>query len=339
MHASRVTARVVSLMVVGAIACGSSSAPPLYKPGDKSGEDDGAGELARASVRLALGDDSPATFGAARPKSAAELTYGGSEYGGDPYGGAMYGGDPYGGVSYANWQMPALNYSAANRQPHYTPSSNLIGAVEGVVTWAGAAPAKVASVCGAIDNPTLRAGADKKLRGVIVYIEKVNIGRTMPPLPRPPSIGGIVAKRGCTLVPAAQPVTSLPATVSIHGDATRARVRVTVNGGAAKGYELQEGGLVEVELRSGVTRVDSEDGKISAAWLVAVDSPYYAVTDDAGRYRIDELAPGTYEVTFWQPPIASAGPDGVLTYGAPIVAHRSIKIDPAKPSQLNVALR
>ncbi|MDB4954570.1 MAG: hypothetical protein JWO36_2139, partial [Myxococcales bacterium] len=53
---------------------------------------------------------------------------------------------------------------------------------------------------------------------------------------------------------------------------------------------------------------------------------------------IDELAAGTYEITFWQPPIASAGPDGVLTYGAPIVLRRSIKVDVVKPSQLDVAL-
>ena len=41
-----------------------------------------------------------------------------------------------------------------------------------------------------------------------------------------------------------------------------------------------------------MTRVDSEDGKLGAAWVIGLDTPYYAITDDAGRFRIDELATG-----------------------------------------------
>ena len=343
MHASRVRARAISVMMVGAIACGGAPRPPLCPVGDDKLDckDDGSGLLARASTRLAFGDDAAATFGPEHLPTRAHDNDGSADYGGDPYGGrggGLYGGDPYGGMSYANWTMPPLNYAAATHQTHYTPAPGLRGAVEGVVTWTGPPAAKVATVCGTIDNPTLRTGNNKSLRGVVVYIEKVSIGRTLPGLPRPAAIGGIVTKRGCTLLPAAQPVTSLPATVSIHGDATRARVRVTATS-AAKAYELQEGGLVELELKSGVTKIDSEDGKLAAAWLVAIDSPYYAITDDGGRYRIDELSPGTYDITFWQAPVASAGPDGVITYGAPIVAHRSIAIDAVRPTQLDVGLR
>jgi hypothetical protein len=340
MHASwvkRVAVRLVNTsMIASMIACGSPTRTPLYAAG--TDRDDGAGLLAQASARLTT-DEEAASFGTPTRNPRAPDQYGGSEYGGDPYGGAMYGGDPYGGVSYANWQMPPLNYSAASRQTHYTPLTGLTGSIEGIVSWAGATPARVATACGTIENPTLRAGADKALHGVVVYIDKINVGRAMPPLPRPAAIGGVVAKRGCALVPAAQIVTSPPASLAIHGDATRARIRVTLANGIAKAYELQEGGLVELEVRTGVTKVDSEDNKIAAAWVIAIDSPYYALTDDTGRYRIDELAPGTYEVTFWQPPIATAGADGVLAYGAPIVARRSIRIEAAKPSQLSVSLR
>jgi len=37
------------------------------------------------------------------------------------------------------------------------------------------------------------------------------------------------------------------------------------------------------------------------SWGVAVDDPYYAVTDQAGRFEITDIPPGTYRVTVWHP--------------------------------------
>ena len=73
-------------------------------------------------------------------------------------------------------------------------------------------------------------------------------------------------------------------------------------------------------MQAGVTRVEADDGKLAPAWVIGLDTPYYAITDDRGRFRIDELAPGSYDVTIWQAPIATAGANGAITYGQPIVA-------------------
>ena len=72
--------------------------------------------------------------------------------------------------------------------------------------------------------------------------------------------------------------------------------------------------------------------------MVAIDSPYYAITDDAGHFRLEELATGTYDVTFWQAPLASATPAGLLSYGAPLVVHRTVKVEPGRPSKLAITL-
>jgi hypothetical protein len=315
------------LLLAAVAACGGHAQPAVNKAGDQ--QDEGAGELAKASIQLSLG-------GAERGGLFAHEAH--RQYGGDAYGGSMYGGDPYGGASYAGWTIPQWTYAAPNRLPHYNVASGLTGALDGLVTWTGAAPGKLATACGSIDNPSLRVGRDKALRGVIVYIEKVSVGRAAPYYGRPASVGGVVAKHGCALLPVAQILTPLPASVAIHGDGGRARVRVTIGAAAPKSYELQEGGVVQVEVKPGLTQIEGEDGKLASAWVLALDTPYYAITDDAGRFRIDELASGTYDVAFWQAPIASAGADGVLAYGAPMIVHRSVRIDAGKTTKLNVAL-
>jgi hypothetical protein len=311
------------VVVIGcAIACRPAPArPPLapagFCPPLGATCDDGAGELARASAQIVLGDDQGTPgFGDTKRRSS-------NVYGGDPYGGALYGGDAYGGTDYASIPMPPRAYINV-RRPRYAPTTGLTGSVEGVVSWSGAMPAKV---CG---GP--RIGSDRGVGGVLVYVEHVTVGRNSPNgFGRPASVGGTLAKRGCALVPAAQLVTPLPATLMIHGDVQRASVKVQPPGGEPKAFDLQEAGLVDVDLEPGVTRVDSER---AAAWVVAVDTPYYAITDDGGRFRLDELAPGTYEITFWEAPV----PDGNGKYGAPIVVHRTVKVEAKVPARLSVSI-
>jgi hypothetical protein len=313
--------RVLALAVLA--ACGGASPPAVSKAGDN--HDEGAGELARASIRLWLGG------GERTPTPEVRRRHNDDIYGGDPYGGGAYGGDPYGGASYAGWTVPVWSYSTPNRTPTYTISNALPGVVEGVVTWTGAAPGRIKTACGVIDNPTLRVGSDKTMRGVLVFIEKVSVGRAVPYYGRPAAVGGVVTKHGCALLPAAQIVAPLPASLAIHGDNAVAKVQVN-----DKSYDLQQAGVVNVEIKPGATRVDGAN--LVPAWVMAIATPYYAITDDAGKFRIDELAAGTYDITFWQPPIAMANVDGTIAVGAPIVVHRTVRVDAGKPARLDVAL-
>ena len=204
-------------------------------------------------------------------------------------------------------------------------------------------PAPLVTACGTIDNPGVRVGANRAVGGVLVYIEHVEAGRTIPSYGRPASVGGTIAKRGCVLAPALQIITPLPAGLAIHGDATGVKLRVTSPTGSPSGvpvvaqsFELQEAGRVLLQAQAGVTRIEADDGSLGVAWVVAANTPYYAITDDTGRFRIDELAAGTYDVTVWRPPLASLA-DGKLVYGPPVITHRSIKVDLARPAHLDVA--
>ena len=120
------------------------------KPGDD--KDEGAGLLARASAQLMTGDPTP-------DRLADTTKHARGEYGGGEYGGGMYGGDPYGGTSYAHWALPTWNIQPPNRAPRYTiATSGLDGVIEGVVTWTGAVPGKLATACGP-SAPTVTGSA------------------------------------------------------------------------------------------------------------------------------------------------------------------------------------
>lgn len=325
----QMSARAVLLVAVVA-ACGPSQKSSLYPAG--TDRDDGYGDLAQKSASLVTSAETETKLFVPRHHHRARTS--GDPYGGDPYGGTMYASDPFDGMLDVPAQSPWGHASV--QAPSYNPIAGLTGAIEGTVTWRGAPPAPLTTACGAFDNPSVRVGAHNAAGGVLVYIEHVEVGRTIPSYGQPASVGGTIAKRGCVLAPAVQIVTPLPAGLAIHGDATAVKLRVTWPSGVTP-FELQEAGRVLIQAQPGVTRIEADDGSLGGAWVVASDTPYYAITDDTGRFRIDELAAGTYVVTFWRPPLPGTA-NGKLVYGAPVITHRSIKVDATRPARLDVAL-
>lgn len=309
-----------ALLIATLAACGSQQRSRMYPAG--SDRDDGYGDLARKSAHLFIGDGSDAPFAPLHHRARPDA------YGGDPYGGTAYGGDDDPDPE------DAFDLGTTAAPLRYTPEVGLTGAIDGTVTWRGPLPVPLTTACGAV--PGVRIAPNRAVGGVLVYIEHVEVGRTLPTLGRPVGVGGIIAKRGCALGPAVQILTPLPAELTIHGDATEARLRVTLPGGP-RVLDLQPAGRLVLPAQPGVTRVEADDGSLAAAWVIASDTPYYAITDDRGRFRIDELAAGTYDVTFWRPPLPTLG-DGKLVYGAPAIVHRSVRVDPARPAHLDLAL-
>ncbi len=50
----------------------------------------------------------------------------------------------------------------------------------------------------------------------------------------------------------------------------------------------------------GVYSLSCDAGHIwMSAYIVAVEHPYYAITDEKGSFRIDEVPPGTYKLKMW----------------------------------------
>lgn len=282
-------------------------------------QDDGAGDLANASSKLLTEDGSGVDPFAPRKRRRDDGAFGGTVYGGKDY-------------VVRDWQS---NPNAHRTYPRHQQQAGLGGAIEGRITWRGAIPAKRATACG--PQQLVHVGEDRGVGDVVLYIEQVKVGRMMAVDGHTPQVGGTLVKRGCALRPTAQLMTPLPAALTIHGDAGSTKLRVTPPSTTTRAIDLQAGGRESVPIDLGVTRIESDDGSIAAAWVIASDAPYYAITDDHGRFRIDELASGTYEVTIWHPPVPNEG-TGPLTYGAPIVTKRTVTVAGTKPARLDVAI-
>lgn len=322
------------MLAIALLSCGGGS-QKLSGPGGD--HDEGGGLLAHLSQTLvgdgSASDDLEPGAPARVPRRYRNV---GTPYGGDPYGGAAYGGDPYGGTTYAHWTAPAFNYANAIRSPRYAVvETGLDSTIQGTITWAGKIPPAIHTSCG--ERASVQVGANRGVRGVVVYIERVTTGRGIFNAGRA-SVGGTVAKHGCTLGPAAQIAVPMPSSVSVFGDRTRTNVKITPPGDKPAIYELQEGGVVTAEVKPGVTRIEGEDGKLAASWVIGLDSPYFSITDDEGKFRIEQLAPGTYDVTVWQAPIAVVSSDGTWSYGTPIVQHRSVRVAANQTANLSLAL-
>ncbi|HEY4175289.1 MAG TPA: carboxypeptidase-like regulatory domain-containing protein [Kofleriaceae bacterium] len=328
-----------------ALSCAPTTKQRLHPAGDKL--DEGNGQLALASMHLYT-DEETVDPPAQHTDSFDEA---------------------YGGTTYGNYTPPSWGYPAVNRNPVYAVHNDLVGAVEGTISWRGASPTATTS-CGPVD--WLRIGSHHELAGALVFIHRVATGRSLVPAQseqRPAPVGGIVIKRGCALFPVVQLVTPVPARIAIHGDRTATRLRLTTTafpmpplaatGGKPARYgnipyapgnpdswdgedwanpsddpektpephdeDLLEGGRIVAPIRSDIMRIDSIDNTVGSAWIVGLATPAYAITDEAGRFRLDELAKGTYEVTIFVPP-PPAVKNGALVYGEPIVVKRSIVV-------------
>jgi plastocyanin len=92
--------------------------------------------------------------------------------------------------------------------------------------------------------------------------------------------------------------------------------------------------MIEVTKRltkPGVVRVVCDAHPHMAAWMIVHDSPYYAVSDERGAFKIDGIPPGSYKVTMWHEGFRAKGldKDGRPLYDEPHTITRDVTI-PAK---------
>jgi len=93
--------------------------------------------------------------------------------------------------------------------------------------------------------------------------------------------------------------------------------------------------------RPGVVRVLCDAHPHMMAWMVVHDSPYYAVSDERGAFRIDGIPPGTYKVTMWHEGFRAKGvdKDGRPAYEDPVTVTREVTIAPKGAATIDFELK
>jgi plastocyanin len=93
--------------------------------------------------------------------------------------------------------------------------------------------------------------------------------------------------------------------------------------------------------RPGVVRVLCDAHPHMFAWIIVHDSPYLAVTDERGAFRIDEVPPGTYKVTLWHEGFRPKGvdKDGRPVYDEPRTVSREVTIASKATATVEFELR
>jgi hypothetical protein len=278
--------RLAALVLVA--ACSAGSRPPGL-PAAGSRGDDGSGQLARASAQIELGDDS----GRRSRAAADEGGLGGSMYGGSTYGDGA--DSPVGGIGFVPLPARATDYAGVDVATG--------GIIDGVVRGRTAGPRE----------------------GALVYLAQIArgrpfagaaAGRTMP-------VGGLVEKRGGALWPALQVVAPAPVAVTVS-NADPGSIVLVGSGPVGFRAALATGDRRTVPAGAGITRIEDPERRLAPAWIVGLGHPYHALTDAGGRFRLDQVPPGRYQLEVLYP--APAGDLVIVRRPVVVPASGSVRV-------------
>ncbi|HEU5196736.1 MAG TPA: carboxypeptidase regulatory-like domain-containing protein [Methylomirabilota bacterium] len=220
------------------------------------------------------------------------------------------------------------------------------GTLTGSVKFAGSPPKleplavnKNRDVCGdAKDNEALVLGTDRGVRGSVILIEGVAKGKK--------GVADVVLdNHKCVFVH--------HVSVTMPGERTRVKnsdgILHNTHGflGKPTVFNLalpNKDQMIDITKRltkPGVIRVVCDAHPHMTAWMIVHDSPYYAVTDDKGAFKIDGIPPGAYKVTMWHEGFRPKGldKDGRPLYDEPHTITREVTIAPKGTATLDFELK
>jgi hypothetical protein len=205
--------------------------------------------------------------------------------------------------------MAATPGFASQGTPYATRALEAFGRVTGSVEIDGSPPPDSiirptvdVPVCGA---GFMRRGVERRGNlavGVVVWIDGIRSGKTLPLERR----FEITTDR-CVVVPELQTAIA-GGTLNVRSlDAVEHRTRIvrSESGEAvATIRETDEGQVVPNErvlARPGILEISCEVHPWTQAWIAAFDHPYFASTGADGRFVMDSVPPGRYQLRTWHP--------------------------------------
>jgi hypothetical protein len=208
------------------------------------------------------------------------------------------------------------------------------GTVAGRVVFAGPIPelppltiTKDQDVCGMAASPQmlLVSMAHRGVKDTVIALEGITQGKAAT-APQP-----TLDNRSCTMIPRVQAAMVGTEMVIQNSDpflhTTRGRLpdfKQVFNLVFPKGTPAKE-----QKIRfPGVIAVTCDTHAHMRAYILSFEHPYFAITDEDGRFHIDQVSPGSYTLTAWHEGwrILAHDQDGRPTYEAPYVMTTEVRV-------------
>lgn len=182
------------------------------------------------------------------------------------------------------------------------------GSISGVVKWAGPAPhdlefpvTKDPQICDPEGKKTvglerLIVGPEGGVANTVVYLKNISAGKAMDL----PEQRRHLDQRHCHYIPH---ILLVPANTELQMQSSDATLHTIHMDGAASfnlpfpfpnqinSRTMATPGLVNLRCNGGHVWMNAE--------MMVVSHPYYAVTDESGRFQFSDVPPGTYQIVAW----------------------------------------
>lgn len=217
------------------------------------------------------------------------------------------------------------------------------GSIAGVVRWEGPRPELEPmpvrihqDVCGETQpSRALRIGARGGVADAVVWLADIEEGIAVPREPR------TVVTEGCRFAPHVLATTTAAPLVFRNEDGVMHNVRAYRDGATVWDFALPERGSEEQRVleTEGVLRLVCDIHAFQEAWVHAFSHPYFAVTDESGRFRIADVPPGQYVVRVWHEGWRVVGMrSGRPERSKPIVFSRTVSVSHRQETAVDFAL-
>lgn len=201
------------------------------------------------------------------------------------------------------------------------------GSINGRVIYEGAVPerhklmlVKDTDVCGRHDlyDERLIVSKNQGIQNAVVYLTGVNGGKPLS------SLGNefILDQRGCRynphvlLLPVNTPLEVLNDDGILHNLHTFCKKNRPCNMSQPKFRKKMEISFKHPEF----IRARCDIHGWMSSWIIAVDQPYYAITDEDGNFSVSDIPPGTYTLNCWQEKLGEQTAQVTVTAGRTVLS-------------------
>lgn len=194
------------------------------------------------------------------------------------------------------------------------------GAVTGLVTFSGAPPARVKlpidkdlNVCGQGGeklSEALVVSASKAIKNVVITLEGIAEGKKFA------SKTATLDQRNCVYAPHVLVVPAGGQLNLLNGDG----VMHNVHAYSLKNSPFNESipvakKSVKTLPFSEVVKMGCDVHKWMGAWVIVVENPYNAITDESGAFKIDEIPAGKYKLRAWHETLGKVEQEVTISAG------------------------